>query len=86
LIYAIRNQQYNGRCLLKSAEELQLQFDPYLIEDTLSGRYRGCQIRQVAGYNQLYVNGSFSGNFIPASEDYRLRSAVARNIINGTCR
>lgn len=77
----------NGTCQERSYEERQLFQSPYLIEDFSRFQYRNCYIRMsVSGWaHQLYVNGSFKGNFDQSTQIQKLKSTLVELIMNGTC-
>jgi hypothetical protein len=62
---------------------------PQIVEDSQNLMIEGCRvIREESGYDQLYVNGVFNGNFV--LNDYydaqRLAQSLQGNIYNGQCR
>jgi hypothetical protein len=51
------------------------------------GYYIGCSVKlNVEGYNQVYVSGSFSGNYIIKNQDVALENKIQSLIDNGSCR
>lgn len=77
----------NGTCQERSYEERQLLQSPYLIEDFARFQYRNCHVRLgVSGWShQLYVNGTFKGNFDQSTQIQKLKSTLVELIMNGTC-
>jgi hypothetical protein len=87
---AIRDYQARGQCLLKQSRTLQIQFRPSLIQEAINFELaRNCHVLpRVSGWaNQLMINGQFSGNFDVnnQSEQARLKSELADNIVSGRC-
>lgn len=88
----IQTHLYRGVCRYRSYSEqsyiLSLIRDHNLIDDFASYRYSGCNVRKyVDGYHQIYVHGTFRGNY-----DYRssvdmenLQKTLVSHIIAGNC-
>ncbi len=77
----------NGSCEFKSYETIRLMNSPELLYDFANHNFKGCHVElNVSGWaNQIYINGSFSGNYHKSTEVQKFRSRLADLVESGRC-
>jgi hypothetical protein len=65
---------------------VDIEADRLLIQSFVDKKYNSCFVKpNVRIYNQLYVNGSFKGNFVMGVDDHLLAESLRNSIEDKSC-
>ena len=78
----LKDYQLNGKC-----RDTAYRGGYARIDSAVADQYAGCSVKKdIEGYLQLYIDGSFSGNFPIGLKEAELENTIGTLIARGECR